>query len=207
MKGEVRSPGLEQAWEKLLVLEPAEVCRRADVSYDSGKGLYLLESFGMGFSINPGGKEILPADVVRQQTQTLLSRMSYFFKHSVQWYLVKADDFPLTGRLVKPSGLKGAESFFGGSHAIPLTALAAKYTNIPGSLTRRALDLGGASVKYGDEAVEIRPLPRVPVTLLLWRGDEEFPARADLLFDSSVELQLPLDVIWCVAMMSVLMFL
>lgn len=207
MKNDVKNPGLEQAWEKLLVLKPSEVCKRADVSYDSKKSLYLLESFGISFSINPEKKEILPTGAVSQEAQLLLGRLSYFFKHSLQWYLVKANDFPLTSRLVKPSDLKGAESFFGGSHTIPLPALAAKYTETPGNLTRRGLALGGVSVKYGDEAVEICPLPKVPVTLLLWRGDEEFPARADLLFDSSVELQLPLDIIWCVAMMSVLMFL
>ncbi len=207
MNDEVKNPGLEQAWEKLLELEPAEVCRRAGVSYDSYKGLYLLDSFGINFSVNPGKKEILPADTTSREAQSLLGRLSYFFKHSVQWYLVKADDFPLTGRLVKPSGLKGAGSFFMGSHAIPLPALAAKYTNTPGSLGRLGLSLGGSPAQYADEAVEIRPLPRIPVTLLLWHGDEEFPARADLLFDSSVELQLPLDIIWCVAMMSVLIFL
>jgi hypothetical protein len=34
--------------------------------------------------------------------------------------------------------------------------------------------------------------------------DEEFTARADLLFDSSSEMQAPLDILWSVAMMTVL---
>jgi hypothetical protein len=55
--------------------------------------------------------------------------------------------------------------------------------------------------------VELYPLPRVPVTLILWFGDEEFPARADLLFDSSVELQAPLDIAWSAAMLSALVML
>ncbi len=47
----------------------------------------------------------------------------------------------------------------------------------------------------------------MPVTLILWLGDEEFPPRADLLLDSSCEIHLPLDIIWSVAMLTVLMML
>jgi hypothetical protein len=33
--------------------------------------------------------------------------------------------------------------------------------------------------------VELTALPKVPVTLLLRSADDEFPARADLLFDAT----------------------
>ncbi|MBI3593004.1 MAG: DUF3786 domain-containing protein, partial [Nitrospirae bacterium] len=46
-----------------------------------------------------------------------------------------------------------------------------------------------------------------PVALILWAADEEFPSRVDLLFDSTCELQLPLDIIWSIAMMSLLLML
>jgi hypothetical protein len=40
--------------------------------------------------------------------------------------------------------------------------------------------------------------------LSLWIADEEFPARADLLLDSSCDFQLPPDITWSIAMMTVL---
>jgi hypothetical protein len=43
--------------------------------------------------------------------------------------------------------------------------------------------------------------------VILWLADEEFPPRIDILFDSTCELQLPLDIIWSIAMMSLLMLL
>lgn len=46
--------------------------------------------------------------------------------------------------------------------------------------------LGGEEVAYGDAAVKIWALPRVPLTVVIWRGDEEFPADANVLFDASV---------------------
>lgn len=48
--------------------------------------------------------------------------------------------------------------------------------------------------------MELRPFPRLPVTLVFWRQDEEFPARAYLLFDDTCEHHLPVDILWSVAM-------
>jgi hypothetical protein len=47
----------------------------------------------------------------------------------------------------------------------------------------------------------------VPVTLTLWLADEEFPARAGILFDSTCGLQLPTDILWSLARLSCLALL
>lgn len=44
-----------------------------------------------------------------------------------------------------------------------------------------------------DSAWVIRGLPRVPVALVWWDADEEFPARAELLFDESAPHHLTTD--------------
>jgi hypothetical protein len=36
-------------------------------------------------------------------------------------------------------------------------------------------------------------LPRVPVAVLWWDADDEFPARAELLFDQTAPKHLPID--------------
>ena len=46
--------------------------------------------------------------------------------------------------------------------------------------------LGGRRVDYGDIAVTIDAFPRVPVTMVLWRGDAEFPPEGNILFDSTI---------------------
>jgi hypothetical protein len=39
--------------------------------------------------------------------------------------------------------------------------------------------------------------------VLLWTEDDEFPARADLLFDATCSAHLPLDILWSAAMVSI----
>ena len=53
-------------------------------------------------------------------------------------------------------------------------------------LEKSARALGGEKTDYGDRAVVIPVLPRVPVVLVFWRGDEEFQPEAHILFDSTV---------------------
>jgi len=39
----------------------------------------------------------------------------------------------------------------------------------------------------GDVSVTIQAFPKVPITFIIWRGDEEFPPNGTILFDSSIK--------------------
>ncbi len=91
-----------------------------------------------------------------------------------------------------------------GSHVLPLEELASKYAAGAKELLSRGLELGAQAEPYGDAALKLLPFPKIPVYLILWTQDEEFPARADLLFDSACEMQVPLDILWSTAMMTML---
>jgi Domain of unknown function (DUF3786) len=196
--------GEEKAWEMILDLDPVDVCRRANVTYNRDTASYLLKSFGFEFSISPRGREIKN---LSEKGKLLATRLAYFFKHSVLSYLLNAKEIPLTERLIKPENIRGGEFFFQGSHTLPLDKVAEKYGNDKeGFLTRRK-ELSGRLLGHGDASFELLPLPRVPVTLILWLTDEEFPARLDILFDSTCEIQVPLDIVWSIGMMSIMALL
>jgi hypothetical protein len=57
--------------------------------------------------------------------------------------------------------------------------------------------LDGEKEKYGSASVTIRVLPMVPVTFVLWEGDDELEASGNILFDASVENFLPAEDIVC----------
>lgn len=196
------STGEEKAWEDLNSLNPPDVCRKAGVTYDNDS--YILRSLGMDFSVHPGKREIKN---IQPEGEIILKKYGYFFNLSALCYLINSRDIPLSGKLVKPTGLKGGEIFFRGSHVLPLEKIAEKYGNDKAGFIEKGKNLNGNIMNYGDASVELLPLPRIPVTLILWLSDDEFPSRADVLLDSTCEQRLPLDIIWSIAMMSVLVVL
>ncbi len=196
--------GEEKAWQLLEEANPEVVCNNAAVRFDAATGRYILKSFGMDFSIVSGEKLI---ESSAADSGMLLGRLSYFFRLSVLWYMVSAKDIRLSGRLVKPENLTGGLNFFRGSHVMPLDKVACKYANDVKGFIEKGAHFGGAPVQFGDAAFVLMPFPRIPVTAILWAADEEFDARVDLLVDTSCELQVPLDIIWNISMMSLLLLL
>ena len=45
----------------------------------------------------------------------------------------------------------------------------------------------------GDSSVLIKALPLVPLVLILWKGDEEFPPECQILYSSEIINLLPLE--------------
>ena len=56
--------------------------------------------------------------------------------------------------------------------------------------------LGGRRVELGHMALTIDALPFIPITLILWRGDDEIPASGNILFDEgAIEWLCPEDLV------------
>jgi hypothetical protein len=199
---EPKNPGEDKAWDILATLKPEDVCRAADATWDAVSASYTVKSFGMDFIVSYGERSLSSN---APGSEVLLGKLGYFFRLAVLWYLVNARDIACTGRIVKLEHIKGGEIFTRGSHVLPLDSVANKYGRDKDGFLRRGAELGGEPVRHADASVRLRPLPRVPVIIALWLEDDEFPARVDLLFDSTCDLQLPTDIIWSVAMMTVLM--
>lgn len=198
------SSGEEKAWKILRDLASADVCRNAMVGFDEESGTYLLKSFGMDIYIEPENERIYSDS---PGSELLLKRLGYFSQLSILWYMVSAMDIPLSGKLVQPINLKGGNIFFRGTHVLPLDKLASKYSKDVEDFLRRGRELDGIALHYGDASVQLSPFPRIPVVIILWKDDEEFPPRADILFDSTCEFHLALDILWSTAMKSLLIMM
>ena len=72
----------------------------------------------------------------------------------------------------------------------------------PGKMPRLASKAYDASsMDLGDFSVIVRALPLVPVALILWEGDEEFPPDGNILFDKSIYKILSAeDIAWLAGM-------
>ncbi len=196
--------GEDKAWQLLAEADPDVICRNAAVRFDAVTGQYILASCGMDFYISPGEKLI---ESTAADGAVLLGKLGYFFRLSVPWYMTSANDIPLSSRLVKPEDMKGGHHFFRGSHVMPLDRVAGKYARDAEGFMMKGVHFGGTPVQYGDAAFVLLPFPRIPLTVILWTADEEFDARVELLLDATCELQLPIDIIWSISMMSLLLLL
>jgi hypothetical protein len=198
------SSGEKKGWDILANLEPDDVCKRSLADFDEQSGLYKLKSFGMDISIAPRDKNIFSH---APESEVLLKRLGYFSHLAILWYLISAKDISLSGHLIKPVNLKGGHLFFRGTHILPCDKVARKYSDNSKGFLTNGKNIGGEQLRYGDASVRLSPFPRVPVVLILWQKDEEFPERVDVLFDGTCEFQLPLDILWSTAMMSLLIML
>ncbi|MCE5313339.1 MAG: DUF3786 domain-containing protein [Nitrospiraceae bacterium] len=196
--------GEQKAWLMLAAMDPELTAKNAGAVYDSASACFLIKSLGAIVGIAPSKKEFICFD---DRGRLLTERFGYFFRLSSLIYMTTAKDINLTGRLINPAGMKGGEIYFRGSHVLPLDKIALKYESDKAAFLSRGIELGGSETSYGNAGIVLHPLPRVPVYINLWLKDEEFPARCDIMFDSTCEIQLPLDIIWSVAMMSVLAML
>lgn len=196
--------GEEQAWHRLALSVPAEVCRRTGACFDEYSGAYMLNVFNASVAIHPGHREIRGTGDL---CNMLLGQLSPYSCLSILWYLVQAQDISPSGNFINPRELAGGLIFSRGSHALPLDKLAAKYGGDTAAFLKKGVSLGGECSDYGDASIKLYPFPRVPVLLVLWREDEEFPANAVLLLDATCPHYLPTDIIWATAMLSVLVML
>ena len=197
--------GEEKVWKILQGLPVNDVCRRASVRYDDGEGFFIVKSFGMDFCVSVSERRIFSSSA---NSVLFLDKFRDFFRLSLLWYLSSAKEIPSTGRLIRPIDVRGGQRFFTGTHLLPLDRVAAMYSRDRDKFIRQGLEFGAGEAGHGDASLILYPLPRVPITLILWLEDEEFPASADLLFDSTCDLQIGLsDIVWSLAMLTTMVMI
>jgi hypothetical protein len=101
-------------------------------------------------------------------------------------YLTLAKGVPITNKLIAFKELPEGASYFPTFSKRSIEPLVNHFGREPHLLVDAAERLRGSKVDYGDVAVAINGFRRVPVTLVLWQGDEEFPPRGNILFDATI---------------------
>ncbi|RLG41618.1 MAG: hypothetical protein DRO05_03475 [Thermoproteota archaeon] len=99
-----------------------------------------------------------------------------------------ADSSPLreTNKLISFRQVPGGRFYYEPFAQRVLRPLERAFGPNPELLVEAGKVLGGVKSGYGDFSVKIYSLPLVPLTVVLYAGDEEFPPSANILYDSSV---------------------
>jgi hypothetical protein len=78
-------------------------------------------------------------------------------------------------------------------HSLPAQKPEKAFGDCPQTLYQLLVQFNAKRREFGDASIELDVLPRVPLTIVIWKRDEEFAARASILFDQTAAVQLPLD--------------
>ncbi len=179
-------------FQDLAQMDPADVCRRALCGYDAQKGCYTLSVWGEAYDIFPETAAIICRDDPAGKVSTFLG---LFVVH----YLLTCKEIPVRKEWISVKDMTGGETFFRGPHKIPADLIETKFGNDLKEFRDVAVQMNGTALDMADAAYAFRIAPRIPVAVLFWRGDDEFPAEAKMLFDRSIGDHLALDIIFALA--------
>jgi hypothetical protein len=169
------------AGEQLGRVDVEKQCQRSGAQYvviDSQK-LVIVEYLGQSYQITlpdieislvGGGAEVPMKD-----------------KILILHYLILAKDVPLTNKLITFKELPEGANYFPTFSRRSIEPLAEHFGREPYRLIEAAeIILNAGKAEHGDASVTINGFSHVPITLVLWRGDEEFSPRSNILFDTSI---------------------
>ena len=116
-------------------------------------------------------------------------------------YLMAAEVPELTGHWISYREIPGASFYFGAFVKRALDPLKKVFGQNISGFRQAAEKLQARQIENGDAGFEFRMLPAVPLQLILWEGDDEFPAEANILFDKTIgRILSPEDVAWLAGM-------
>ena len=111
----------------------------------------------------------------------LVTSAASSFTHQVENNWVSFADLP-DGRFYN----QAFQGYTGNMLAAPIESDIHKFSDI-------ALQLNGSILDIGDVAYQFLIFPKVPVVVVYWGGDEEFPSNCKILFDETVCNYFPTD--------------
>ncbi len=172
-----------------VALEKFRACSLEDVARCSGfpiEGNTIFINFlgGHYYVDYPGGNF---------RSATSKDELPVFTQILILHYLINLTETAETGQLISFKELPGGSIYIQPFTHRAIDPLVRSFGSDLNRLLEAAARLGGLSNGLGDVGVTVRIFPRVPVTLILWRADDEFPASGNILFDSSASSILPTE--------------
>ena len=116
-------------------------------------------------------------------------------------YMLSSPPAPLTDNWVSYREIPGASFYYSAFVKRAIDPLKKVFGQNVDGLIRAAEILDGKTIDTGDAGFEFRPFPNIPMRIILWVGDDEFPAEANIVFNENIGGMLsPEDIAWMAGM-------
>ena len=154
-----------------------EQCRRSGARY-LGPHEIVIDYLNQPYHIMiPEGKIVLEDSGTETPLRDKILILHYF---------TGAKGTPPTGKSIAYKQLQGGVSYFPAFSQRVIGPLVRNFGRGPDLLRKAAAKLGGCEADYGDLSVTINAFDQVPITLVLWKGDEEVAPNGNILFDANI---------------------
>jgi len=118
-------------------------------------------------------------------------------------YLLGSDGSRLTNNLINFRQIPDGHFYFSAFQKRATEPLLMTFGNAPETLLQCGEKIGAVVAQYGDFSITVPALPKIPITLVLWKGDDEFPPEASILFDETIMKYLPVEDVAVISGMTV----
>ena len=176
-------------FKELAEQNPEDVCQRAECSYDAQDRSYLLSVWGDQYRIFPHELKI------KCMGGKIKSFDDYFHLIAVH-YLLNSKEIKASNEWISEKEIPGGTTFFRGPHEIPTRLISNLFKNDINGFKLRCEELNGTFLDMADAAYRFEITSRIPVAVLYWEGDDEFPAESKILYDKSITDFLASDIVY-----------
>ena len=165
------------AWDTLSGEHPEQIVKRTQCILGDTSDIYLIRFLSEDFFVK--SKERVVVTSAGEQFFNL------FKIGIILHYMTHAKNRPFANKLISFRELWGGNEYYYAFNNRVLKPLTEHFGEQPEQFMNAGRSLGGEEIKKGEYGFSIQVLPRVPVTVLLWGGDDEVPPSANVLFDAS----------------------
>lgn len=178
-------------FKELAQADHKTLCRNSCCSFNEENQSYILNIWNWQYLINPL-ESTIGVTSVSDQPHEYLDLFSIY-------YLLKQSGLVLTGEWISEKDLAGGPTFFRGPHLVPTEFISNRFGDDLKSFCKRCEELDGIKLEMADSSYQFDITPDIPIAVLYWVGDEDFPAEAKILFDRSISEHLTLDIVFALA--------
>ena len=159
----------EEFWRDLGAADPEDIARRTGIRRE--QNVFRFPFFNQEAVVDLAQPRVFRAAAPEEEPGFRLCLISLF-------YLLNVDTAAL-GPPLSPLELPGATTFFQkrGPHALPSAPLEERFGRDLAGFFQVGARLGAAKRESGDGALAFQVFPKLPVEVVLWEADEEFPAQ------------------------------
>lgn len=169
------------AYERLAKIDDIkDQCRRSGARYHEtlSKKEILIEYINQPYRISLAEGEVSLVD----SNEQVPTRDKILILH----YFISAKGTPLANELINFRELEEGNVYAPTFAKRTIEPFLNNFGKNPELLLEVGAKLGGHKANYGDTGITIKAFPYVPVTVVLWRGDEEFAPQGNVLFDVTI---------------------